>query len=159
MRRRASWRDMPSMADRTTDGRQVRVLVTGAGGPSAVGIIRSLARQAQVAIHAGDIDPNAAGLYLVPAERRVLLPRGDDPGFADALLGWCRATGIDVVFPTVDQELLPVARTRREFAAAGIALVVAEEEALATCLDKWALYLACVDRMPVPRTSLVDAGF
>ena len=101
------WRDTPSMADRTVGGRPVRVLVTGAGGPSAVGIIRSLARQPQVALHAGDIDPNAAGLYLVPAERRVLLPRGDDPGFAETLLAWCRATGIDVVYPTVDQELLP----------------------------------------------------
>jgi carbamoyl-phosphate synthase large subunit len=136
--------------------RPVRVLVTGAGGPSAVGIIRSLLQEPRVAVHAADMDAHAAGLYLVPADRRVLLPRGDDPGFAGALLEWCRMVGIDVLYPTVDQELLPVARVRDEFAHAGVAVVLAEERALATCLDKWALYQACVGRLPVPRTELLD---
>jgi carbamoyl-phosphate synthase large subunit len=139
--------------------RPVRVLVTGAGGPSAVGIIRSLIREPRVMVHAGDIDPNAAGLYLVPADRRVLLPRGEDAGFAGVLLEWCRSAGIDVLYPTVDQELLPVARAREAFARAGVAVVLADERALATCLDKWALYQACVGRLPVPRTELLDAGF
>lgn len=132
------------------------MLVTGAGGPSAVAILRSLAHDPRVALHAGDIDPNAAGLYLVPAERRVLLPRGDAPGFASVLLDWCRTAGIDVLFPTVDQELLPIARAREAFAAAGVAVVLAEAAALATCLDKWALYRACMDRLPMPRTALLD---
>ncbi|MET0773853.1 MAG: ATP-grasp domain-containing protein [Candidatus Limnocylindrales bacterium] len=143
----------------TAVDRPVRVLVTGAGGPSAVGVIRSLAREPRVALHAADIDPNAAGLYLVPVDRRVLLPRGDEPGFADTLLEWCRASGIDVLFPTVDQELLAVARARASFAAAGVAVVLADARALATCLDKWALYQACVGRLPVPRTALLDDGF
>jgi carbamoyl-phosphate synthase large subunit len=134
----------------------VRVLVTGAGGPSAVGILRSLERLDDVEVHAADIDPHAAGLYLVPAERRLLLPRGDDAGFGELVLAWCRSSGIDVVYPTVDQELLPLARQRTGFAAAGIGLVLAEEAALATCLDKWLLYLACRDRVPVPRTALLD---
>jgi carbamoyl-phosphate synthase large subunit len=147
------------MDDPIGTGRRVRVLVTGAGGPSAVAVLRSLAREPRVALHAADIDPNAAGLYLVDAERRVLLPRGDDPGFAEALLDWCRATGIDVLYPTVDQELLPVARARAAFAAAGVVVVLAHERALATCLDKWALYQACVGRLPVPRTELLDPAF
>jgi carbamoyl-phosphate synthase large subunit len=132
------------------------VLVTGAGGPSAVAVLRSLAHDPRVAPYAADIDPHAAGLYLVPADRRVLLPRGDATGFAEVLLGWCRTTGIDVLFPTVDQELLPLARARDAFAAAGVAVVLAETAAIARCIDKWALYLACVDRLPVPRTALLE---
>ena len=62
---------------------------------------------------AGDIDPFAAGLYLVAPERRAILPRGDDPRFADVLLARCRARGVDVVVPTVDTELLPLARAAR----------------------------------------------
>jgi carbamoyl-phosphate synthase large subunit len=155
---------MPSVAEHRTTAlsdldRLVRVLVTGAGGPSAVGIIRSLMSDPRIAVHAADIDPNAAGLYLVPPHRRVLLPRGDDPGFAGALLGWCRQAGIDVLYPTVDHELLPVARARGEFADAGVAVILANERALSTCLDKWALFQACVGRLPVPRTELLDAGF
>jgi carbamoyl-phosphate synthase large subunit len=143
------------MADRPV----VRVLVTGAGGPSAVGILRSLAATGSVESYAADIDPHAAGLYLVPPDRRLLLPRGDDPSFAPTLLAWCLGAGIDVVYPTVDQELLPVARHRTGFETAGIGLVLAEEATLATCLDKWLLYQACRDRVPVPRTALLDETF
>jgi hypothetical protein len=53
--------------DSATSGR--RVLLTGAGGAAAVSFIRALAGEPCV-IHAGDMDPNAAGLYLVPANRR-----------------------------------------------------------------------------------------
>ena len=41
-----------------------RVLVTGAGGPSGVCLLRALAER-PVTLLAGDIDPYAAGLYLV----------------------------------------------------------------------------------------------
>lgn len=143
------------MTEPMTTGRPVRVLVTGAGGPSAVGVLRSLERDPRVAPYAADIDPNAAGLYLVPSAHRVLLPRGDAPDYVPVLLEWCRANGIDVLFPTVDQELLPVARARDAFAAAGVATVLAQAAALATCLDKWSLHEACVGRLPVPRTMLL----
>lgn len=146
---------MPSVAERGGLDRPVRVLVTGAGGPSAVGVLRSLEREGHLSTYAADIDPNAAGLYLVPAHRRVLLPRGDAEGFAEALLGWCRSAGIDVVVPTVDQELLPLARARQAFAAAGIVLVLGDAMPLERCLDKWRLYVTCADRLPMPRTALL----
>lgn len=140
-------------------GRPVRVLVTGAGGPSAVSIMKSLSRLAGVILWAADIDGNAAGLYLVPADRRLLLPRGDAPGFTAALLDWCRAEAIEVVFPTVDQELLPLALERDEFLAAGVRLVLTEPPVLRHCLDKWRLYEVCRGQLPVPRTALLDDGF
>ncbi len=58
--------------------RRTRVLVTGAGGPAAIGFL-TLAERADVDFYAADTDPVASGLYLVPAERRVMLPRGDAP--------------------------------------------------------------------------------
>ncbi len=140
-------------------GSPTRVLVTGAGGPSAVSIMKSLARVAGVDLWAADIDPNAAGLYLVPAHRRLLLPRGDDAAFVEALLDWCRSEAIDVVYPTVDQELLPLADARAAFQAAGVRLVLAGAAVLATCLDKWRLYQACRGEVPVPRTALLDDTF
>ena len=42
-----------------------RVLVTGAGGPSGYCLLRNLASE-RLELLAGDIDPCAAGLYLVP---------------------------------------------------------------------------------------------
>lgn len=135
-----------------------RVLVTGAGGPSGISILRAMESE-PVAMLAADIDPFAAGLYLVGAERRFLLPRGDDPRFADDLLARCAREGVRVVVPTVDTELLPLARRREEFAAAGITLVLASEATLAACLDKWALAQRCEGRVRVPATRVADAAF
>ena len=41
-----------------------RVLVTGVGGPSGVCLLKALVER-PIALLAGDIDPYAAGLYLV----------------------------------------------------------------------------------------------
>jgi len=105
---------------------------------------------------AADIDPYAAGLYLVGADRRFLLPRGDDPRFASDLLARCSREGIDVVVPTVDTELLPLARMRTQFEAK---LVLASEATLAVCLDKWELAQRCAGRVRVPWTVVVDGAF
>lgn len=132
-----------------------RVLVTGAGGPSAQSIMKSLAAM-DVDLLAADLDPFAAGLYEVPAKRRFLLPRGDDPGFARFALDLCAREGVTVLVPTVDSELLPVSLRRAEFAAAGTALVVASPDTLRTCLDKWALHERCMGAVRVPGTVVLD---
>jgi carbamoyl-phosphate synthase large subunit len=134
-----------------------RVLVTGAGGPSGISILRAL-ENTPLELLAGDIDPFAAGLYLVDATRRAILPRGDDHRFADDVLARCVREGIAVLVPTVDSELLPLARRREEFAAAGVTLVLASEATLAVCLDKWALAQRCHGRVRGPATVLVDAA-
>ncbi len=135
-----------------------RVLVTGVGGPSGVSVMRAIASE-QLTIFAADIDPYAAGLYLVPEAQRAILRRGDDPAFAAHLLGLCRELDVGVVVPTVDSELLPLAAMREQFARAGVKLVLASEQTLAVCLDKWALHGRCAGRVRVPGTWLVDAGF
>jgi len=135
-----------------------RVLVTGAGGPSGISILRDLA-DGPYALLAGDIDPYAAGLQLVAAADRALLPRGDDPRFADVVLALCEAAAADVLVPTVDSELLPLARERARCADAGVRLVLASEATLETCLDKWALAQACHGHVRVPATVVADERF
>lgn len=135
---------------------RTRVLVTGAGGPAAMAFLHGVA-DSDVDLWAVDIDPNAAGLYLVPADRRGLVPRGDSPEFADALVGLCRRLAIDVLVPTVDTELLPLVARTEELRAGGTELLAADERTLSTCLDKWALFQACTGTaVPVPDTVVVD---
>lgn len=138
----------------TPDSRTV--LVTGAGGAAAVTLLRSLRDRYRVV--AADIDPYAVGLYLAAPADRVLLPRGDDPRFVDALLDAARAHGADLVVPTVDVELLEVSRRADDFAAHGIRLLVERPTTLETCLDKWALMQACADTVRVPATVLLEGG-
>lgn len=131
------------------------VLVTGAGGPAAVTVLQALSGHATLV--AADIDPVAVGLYLVPADRRVLLPRGDDPSFLEALLQAAITHGADLVVPTVDTELRQVSAARAEFAAHGIDLLVESVETLDLCLDKAVLVRRCEGEVRVPRTVVFDA--
>lgn len=133
-----------------------RVLVTGAGGAAAVTLIRSALAEHDVV--AADIDPVAVGLYLVPSANRVLLPRGDDPTFVDALLEVARRHEVDLVVPTVDVELPLVAARAEEFGAHGIAVLVESTATLARCLDKLALVRACTGVVRVPTTVLLEPG-
>jgi carbamoyl-phosphate synthase large subunit len=140
------------------DDQQTRILVTGAGGPSAVSFMQSIAAEPAL-VWMGDIDPFAPGLYLVPPERRALLARGDDPDYVDRILDLCRREQIDLVVPTVDSELLPLAERRAEFVEEGIDFLLAPLEALRSCVDKWALMQRCEGKVRVPRSALFDEGF
>jgi carbamoyl-phosphate synthase large subunit len=128
----------------------IRVLVTGAGGPAAIAAMRSLRADPSVELIAADMDPWAAGLYLV--SERTLVPAGAAPDFAGVLLARCRALEVDVVLPTVDAELLPLAAARETFTAAGIRLLLAPATALGVILDKLTLARHCSGVVRVPRT-------
>ena len=135
-------------------GRVLRVLVTGAGGPAAIAAMKSLRADESVELLAADMDPWAAGLYLVPPWARTLIPAGAAPGFADALLTRCLTLGVDVILPTVDAELRPLAHARDAFAAVGIDLLLAPAAALDIILDKLSLAEHCAGVVRVPRTEL-----
>jgi carbamoyl-phosphate synthase large subunit len=136
--------------------RSVRVMITGVGGPAAVSVMKSLGADASVSLIAADMDPWAAGLYLVPPEARTLVPAGTDPRYADATLARCAAMGVDVLIPTCDAELRPLGKARDEFRRAGIELLLAPDSALEVCLDKLALAERCAGHLPVPRTERLD---
>lgn len=144
-------RDIPSLPLRS-----VRALVTGAGGPAAVSVMKSLSADSSISLIAADMDPWAAGLYLVPPEARTLIPAGLDPAFAEATLARCVALKVDVLIPTVDAELRPLGRARADFARAGVELVLAPDHALDVTLDKLALAQRCAGKVRVPRTERLD---
>jgi carbamoyl-phosphate synthase large subunit len=133
------------------------VLVTGAGGPAGIGFLQ-LAARADVEMYAADMDPVASGLYLVPQERRVIVPRGDAPDFVENVREICRRLNITVLVPTVDSELLPLAAVRHLLAAEGTTLLAAPDSTLATCLDKAELARACARSCDVPTTTVLTDG-
>ncbi|MER8236997.1 ATP-grasp domain-containing protein [Streptomyces sp. NPDC094049] len=137
-------------------GRPPRVLVTGAGGPSGVCFLRALGGAAER--YAADLDANGAGLYLVPRAYRMLVPPGADPRYAEAVLRLCERHDIDVLVPTVDAELVALARAADAFADAGVRVLVSPAAALEACLDKWRLAQACRGTVRLPDTRLVGPG-
>lgn len=137
----------------------VGVMVTGAGGPAAVAVMKSLRHDPDVRLIAADMDPWAAGLYLVEPGARTLLPAGDAPDFAEAVLDRCLAMDASIVIPTVEAELELLAAVRESFAVAGISLLLAPEAALRLTLDKLALVRRCAGVVRVPKTECFDASF
>lgn len=132
-----------------------RVLVTGAGGPAGVAIIRSLLRRDDVEVLAADMDRWASGIYLVDPAHRRLVPAGRADDFVDVVRATCREDRVDVLFPTVDVELPRIAAARDAFAAEGTLVASPSLTTLETCLDKLALARACARTVRVPRTELV----
>jgi len=91
------------------DAEPARVLVTGAGGPAAVTLVRSYAQRHDVTLLAADIDAMAVGSYLVPGQRH-LVRRGDHRRLVDHVISLCVDRRVEVLIPTVDSELLPLAQ-------------------------------------------------
>ncbi|PRB11958.1 biotin carboxylase [Microbacterium sp. MYb72] len=129
-----------------------RVLVTGAGGPAGVVVIRSLLKRPELTVFAADMDGWAAGLYLVPAEQRRLVPPGRAEEFVPTLARLVEEDAIDVVVSTVDVELIALSERRDELAPAVLAAPSADT--LDVSLDKLLLAERCADTGRAPRTVL-----
>ena len=134
-----------------------KILVTGAGGPAAIAFLRAV-RSPLLELHAADMDPNAAGLFLVAPEQRHVIPGGTDPEFATQMLALCHSLEIDVLVPTVDVEMVPLALWREAFEAVGVRLLMSSTQSLELCLDKAALIAVCRDKVPCPETELLEGG-
>ncbi|HWL60106.1 MAG TPA: ATP-grasp domain-containing protein [Microbacteriaceae bacterium] len=129
-----------------------RVLVTGVGGAAGIAVVRGLLGREDTEVFAADMDGWAAGLYLVPAEARRLVPPGRAPEFVTALAALVHADAIDLVISTVDVELVALAERRDELAPA--ILAAPSSETLAIALDKYALAERCREVCRVPATRL-----
>ncbi|MDC0660388.1 ATP-grasp domain-containing protein [Leisingera sp. SS27] len=99
-----------------------------------------------------DLDPDGSAACAL-AERAFQVPRCDDPGYGAAVLDVVRRTGAQLVVPTIDPDLMPLARAAEEFAALGARLHVSPVPVIGTVRDK--LQTAQVlgtAGVPVPRT-------
>jgi len=135
-----------------------RILITGGGGAAAISLLKSYKKE-DYTLFVADIDPMAAGLYLVPESNRLIIPRGDDDLFIGHIKDLCDRHKIDVYIPTVDSELFESAKHRADFESKGTQVMVAPADALAICLDKYLLMGEAQEIIPVPKTAVLDEKF
>lgn len=134
----------------------MNVLVTGAGGPAGVCVIKSL--RARYRVVATDVDPLAAGLYL--AHKGYLSRRADDARYVSELLRLCRRERVKVLVPTVQEELGALSRHRDRFVRAGTIPIVSGTESIAIASDKASTYRFFAGRPYCPRVfRRSDAAF
>jgi carbamoyl-phosphate synthase large subunit len=143
---------MPFRAD---GSRPPRVLVTGAGGPAGVAVIRAL-RGGGVPVVGADADEMAAGLLL--ADDFGVVPRAEDPTFTDKLFELAQRTSVTALVCTVAEEMVALSRAGEQLAAAGVAAWLPEAHAVETCMDKWRLATRMTAwEIPSPQTGLGSA--
>jgi carbamoyl-phosphate synthase large subunit len=112
------------------------VVVTGAGGPAGVCVIRAL-KSMGVRVVAGDPDDTAVGLQL--ADAAVFVPSASDDRFLDAVCELARSSGAGALVSTMSEELPVLADGQEALAAAGLATWLPDPDVARTCLDKWEL--------------------
>ena len=136
--------------DPADDGARV-VLVTGAGGPAGVAVIRALRRAGQRVV-ACDADSYAVGFRL--ADEFARLPRADDPAFAEGLTKAVVRSGAVALIPTVAEELVPLHAAAASLAEAGAATWLPDPWSVEHCVDKWLFYQLMNEHgVPVPATA------
>ena len=122
------------------------VLVTASGSPGTAALVRALRENGErrVRIVGADMAELAVGRHLCDAFHVV--PPGDDPGFADAVIEVAEREGVDAVLPQSSYDLPGLAAARERFSCA---VLVASPEAVRRSNDKAETY-ALLDEIGAP---------
>ena len=146
----------PPSAGRSDDPGRAAVLVTGAGGPAGVAVIRRLVALGHRVVGV-DADWSAAGCAL--ATVGAVVPRADHVRFVDALVSLATAHGVDALIGTVAEELPALAAGAAQLAEAGVATWLPSVDSVEVCCDKAAFARALRDAgVPHPATTGTAAG-
>jgi carbamoyl-phosphate synthase large subunit len=125
------------------------VLVSASGAPGTRALLRALRENGERAVRlvGTDMSERAVGRFVCDAFH--LVPRGADPGFAEAILDVCRRESVDAVLPQSSHDLAGLARARERFTDEGIAVLVSAPETIGRANDKAEFY-ALLDEIGVP---------
>lgn len=128
--------------------------MTGAGAPGGPGIIKAL-QKGGVDLFTGDCNPVASGRFL--SANFAQLPKAESEDFIPFVLNFCKAKGIQLVFPLVTKELFKFAEHKKVFADNNVKVLVSDYEALCIANDKGRLYKHLYERgLPVPAFQVVS---
>ena len=92
-------------------------------------------RHLSAKVYATDLKPELSAACHV-ADQAFSVPRVTAEGYLDHLLELCIREDVGLVVPTIDTELLGLAKARSRFAAEGVQLVISDESLIHRCRDK-----------------------
>lgn len=113
------------------------VLVTGVGGATGIGAVRALSEETSHEIIGVDMNPDAVGLYFADTGRTV--PAAVDENWADELIRIIKEFNVDVVIPTVDEELDQLPKLTTSLLNRG-SVIAPRQDVIDICLDKYKSY-------------------
>jgi len=97
------------------------------------------------------VDMSHAAPALAGCDNWHIAPSIYDEHYIDRILNICKKENVDALIPLNDMELPILAKSRKQFVAIGVRLVLANDAAIDVCSDKYKTYLFCKEKdIPVP---------
>ncbi|MFQ5431763.1 MAG: ATP-grasp domain-containing protein [Nitrospinota bacterium] len=137
---------------------QVNVLITAAS--RRVALIRSFSQALSDSGHLGkvvvtDTDSLSAGLFF--SDKFYAVPLSGSPEYISSIKEVCRKEDINLLIPTIDEELPLFGRYKDDFKKAGVRIPVSDHEVGEICNDKYKTYLFFKENsLPIANTYLPD---
>ena len=128
------------------------ICVTGVGGAAGVVVSKYLKREGYYIV---GMDANRLSAGFKFCHKTYTIPLAASDAFLDELITICRNESVDILIPTVDEELLPIAENRLLFEEIGVKVIISDHKVIRDTLDKYICYkrLKRAD-IPVPKTWL-----
>lgn len=133
----------------TSAGRRVALLQTFRRGADELGV--------ELELLACDLEPELSAACHV-ADDAFAVPPATHDDYVEAILALCRHRNVQLVVPTIDPDLAPLAGAHDRFAALGITVAASTPAVIEIARDKLktAEFLAAHD-IPAPRTATLAA--
>lgn len=114
------------------------ILITSAG--KRVALVRAFKETLveyfpEAKVYTTDMNPDMAPAGYV-SDGCFKVPRVTSDNYIQELMHICIERGVGIVVPTIDTELMVLARCKSQFADCGITLMVSDEDFVAKCRDK-----------------------
>lgn len=118
-------------------GNKIHILLTSVGRRvELVQAFRTAADRLGVKLTVTGADMSASAPTLMYCSGTLVAPRISDPAYIPTLLRFCEEHRVDALIPTIDTDLLLLAKHRKDFLAVGTQVCVAAPEKVALCRDK-----------------------
>lgn len=122
--------------------RPLKLILTACGCPGASTLIRMLKQngEREVEIIGTDMSLEAVGRYLCDGFYKV--PSGTSPEYIPAMMDLVEKEKPDLIFPESSNEVLSLARSKKEFEEIGTSVVVSSPESIELASNKYLMYEA-----------------
>ena len=116
----------------------MNILITSAG--RRVSLVRSFQKELKKVfnngkVYATDAEPELSAACQV-ADDSFIIPRLDESNYMEALIDLCKTHKIKLIIPTIDTELLQLAKNKLRLEQHGIQVLISSIEFISKCRDK-----------------------
>ena len=128
------------------------ILISCAGGPAAIGAIKSLNQiNFEGNIVTIDCDPLAVGRYL--SNINYIVPLSTSKNYWDKVLDIIIKEKITIIIPTGDSDIKHFAKHKNKLNKLGVTVFMSDYDSIIKCQDKKLFFDYCYSKFPLPFTS------